>query len=96
MKLLGKKKKKTNEQPSFIYHSTFQGLKPSYYLCVYLLTRTHSLKTVPALLKPASPVLTLYVAQRRCSGNINSTNEEIDQRKNEIEEELLALYELLM
>ena len=29
MKLL-KKKKKPNEQPSFIYHSTFQGLKPFY------------------------------------------------------------------
>lgn len=51
-------------------------------LCVYLLTRTHSLKTVPALLKLASPVLTPYVAQRRCSGNINSTNEQINQRKN--------------
>ena len=78
-------KKQTNkpkQQPSFIYHSTFQGLKPSYYLCVYLLTRTHSLKTVPVLLKPASPVLTLYVAQRRCSGNINSTNEQIGQREN--------------
>lgn len=78
-------KKQTNkpkQQPSFIYHSTFQGLKPSYYLCVYLLTRTHSLKTVPVLLKPVSPVLTLYVAQRRCSGNINSTNEQIGQREN--------------
>ena len=85
MKLL----KKTNPMsslPSFTtrhlpqHFPVFETTLLNYLLmCLSPHKNANSLKAVPALFKPASPVLTWYLAHRRCSGNINSTNEQINQ-----------------
>lgn len=81
----GKYHKKTGQRS--------QELKPLHVLedpqCLNPHKNADSVRTIPALFMPTSPMLTGYLAHRRCLVNIHSTNEQINQSENTPQKGLL-------